>query len=295
MKKQPFDGSRVRQYLSSEVKALLEVYDQFATLVPHPTQAGAAHRGEDGRFVETLIRSYLRRLLPSNLEILTGFILRPAVKTGTAGEERRGQTDEHSGQLDMIVFDSAHYPTFQRLGDTAIVPPEGVIAVLSVKKHLRDQDIINEGRELWRAAQLCSCLGTDDQPLRGPFLGLISVKSYIEKQETETATWMFDQVKKVYDGATPTFDDLLGVVGSFEQGTVFKSRPEGSPPTKARYVWIDHSDGEHHFGLQLVLTGILSAYYDQSRGRHRRPGFSGFESGRNHDKGLGKIAISGLR
>lgn len=42
----------------------------------------------------------------------------------------------HSSQLDLIVYDSEHFPVYQRFGDTAVVLPEGVIAVISVKKHL---------------------------------------------------------------------------------------------------------------------------------------------------------------
>jgi hypothetical protein len=209
--------------------------------------------------------------------------------------ERRGEKDTHSGQLDIVVFDSANYPIFQRLGDTAIMPPEGVVAVLSVKKHLRDNDISNECCELRRVAQLCRCLAPDDTPVRGPFLALVGVKSFIDKKDTPTHDWMFSQLRDVYSGTTTNFDELVGLVGSFDQGSVFKGRPQGDPPRKARYVWIDHRDDEYHFGLQLILTGVLSAYYDPTRNARRRPGFSGFESGRSHDKELGTIKINGLR
>src|SRR5688572_13780597 len=100
------DGARIRQYWDQEAIALLAVYRQFETLLPNATTAGAAHRGEDGRYVEALLRSFLRRFLPAGVELLTGFVLRPAVKTGTAGRERRRDVDAHSRQLDIIVFDS---------------------------------------------------------------------------------------------------------------------------------------------------------------------------------------------
>jgi len=84
------DGKRIQDYWSSEVSALLSRYRQFETLVPAPNRAGSAHAGEDGRFVEDLIREHLRQFLPKGLEVLTGFILRPAVKTGESGRERHG-------------------------------------------------------------------------------------------------------------------------------------------------------------------------------------------------------------
>jgi hypothetical protein len=82
MAKKAMDGSRVREHLGSEVQALVTTYEQFAKLVPHKTTDGAAHRGEDGRYVESLVRTYLRKVLPTSLEVTSGFIMRPAVKTG---------------------------------------------------------------------------------------------------------------------------------------------------------------------------------------------------------------------
>lgn len=76
------DGSRVRDYFSNEVKSLLELYNQFAILVPSEHNRGAAHVCEDGRYVEALIRECLQKFLPNGIELLTGFIMRPATKTG---------------------------------------------------------------------------------------------------------------------------------------------------------------------------------------------------------------------
>ena len=76
------DGRRIQSYWSNEMQAMLDTYKQFQTLISAENIDGAAHNGEDGRYVETLIREYLKRYLPKDLEVLTGFILRPAVKTG---------------------------------------------------------------------------------------------------------------------------------------------------------------------------------------------------------------------
>lgn len=138
------DGKRIQEYLSSEAKALLAVYRQFQTLLPDPTQDAASHKGEDGRYIESLIKEYLKKHLPKDLEVVTGFILRPAVKTGTQNRNRASETDTHSTQLDIIVYDSSHYPIFQRFGDNVIVPPEGVIAIISVKKKFNDGDFVSE-------------------------------------------------------------------------------------------------------------------------------------------------------
>jgi len=97
------DGKRLQDYWSQEVDALIATYRQFETLIPSQEHKGSAHNGEDGRFVEDLLREYLSKYLPKGLEILTGFILRPAVKTGTTGKERKYDLDKNSSQLDIIV------------------------------------------------------------------------------------------------------------------------------------------------------------------------------------------------
>ncbi len=55
------DGERVREYWKAEVDTMLRTYEQFERLIPAEGRAGSYHAGEDGRFVEDLIRVYLRR------------------------------------------------------------------------------------------------------------------------------------------------------------------------------------------------------------------------------------------
>lgn len=90
------DGKRIQEYLSKEAKALLTVYRQFQTLLPADNEDAASHKGEDGRYIESLISEYLKRYLPKDLEVLTGFILRPAVKTGINNRARKKDEDTHS-------------------------------------------------------------------------------------------------------------------------------------------------------------------------------------------------------
>lgn len=95
------DGHRIQQYWSHEMEAMLETYRQFEILIPAKGRKGAAHCGEDGRYVETLIREYLKRYLPKDLEVLTGFIMRPAVKTGLDNKARKNERDDNSTQLEI--------------------------------------------------------------------------------------------------------------------------------------------------------------------------------------------------
>lgn len=290
------DGNRIRNYWSSEVDALVRTYKQFETLVPAPDREGAQHRGEDGRFVEDLLREYLMLFLPKDLEVLTGFILRPAVKTGEDGRERRDEEDVHSSQLDILVFDSGTYPVFQRFGNSVIVPPEGVLAIISVKKHLNDGDIEHECMKLCDASSLCQTLRSNDRQdkVRGPYLALVGVRSNIEKSRTDTLAWIFSKMKAAYSQRpSATFDNLVGFLGALDEWSIFKRRPD-KKATDAEYVGFRHKPEESHLGLQFLLTGILSVYYDETRKNLRRPGFTAFPE-RSHDGKLGSIACSGLR
>jgi hypothetical protein len=282
------DGGRLRNYWNQEIAALLAAYHQFEILVPSPDTAGADHPGEDGRFVEELLRTYLRKYLPGDLEVLTGFILRPAVKAGL-DTTRRSEADQHSGQLDIIVFDSARYPMFQRFGESVIVPPEGVVAVLSVKKTIRDPHIESECKALAIASKLCRQSG-----VRGPFLALVGPSSTIEKKEISTAAWIRDRMAHAYPTDTK-FDDIVGLVTSLQEWAIFKAAPSSTAqPKEARLLHFELAEHDWHLPFQLILTGILSVYYDGSRSSTRRPGFTAF-SRRDSDDPLDPIPCGGLR
>lgn len=289
------DGKRLQEYWSKEINALIETYQQFERIIPNAETKGAAHKGEDGRYVEDLISEYLSQFLPKSLEVLTGFILRPAVKTGLKSRIRKNETDTHSTQLDVIIYNSAEYPIFQRFGRSVIVPPEGVIGIISIKKHLNDADVKNECEALWEASELCQTKGKNGESLRGPFLGLISAKSKIEKAAVNIEDWIFAKLEELYNTKPrPYFDDLVGYIGALDQWSIFKRRPNGKPK-EAEFIYFDHSDYERHLGLQFLLTGILSVFYDDTRSNINRPGFTAFPSKRDADKQIGKIEISGIR
>ena len=106
------DGKRIQNYLSNEMQAMLDVFKLFQILIPAENRNGAAHNGEDGRYVETLIRECLKRYLPKDLEVLTVFILRPAVKTGLKNRNRKNDEDRHSTQLDILIYNIKIYFLF---------------------------------------------------------------------------------------------------------------------------------------------------------------------------------------
>ncbi|MCO6185561.1 DUF6602 domain-containing protein [Rhizobium sp. L1K21] len=290
------DGQRLQAFWNQEVKSLLAVYKQFETLLPNPNAAGAEHRGEDGRYVETLVRAYLQKYLPKDLEVLTGFILRPAVKLGNNDRSRSGEQDLHTTQLDIIVYDSGIYPVFQRMVDTVIVPPEGVVAVLSIKKTLRDAEIVAECNALLDASKACRC---DDSNVearrRGPFLALVATDSDLADKREKKEKKLFEKLKILY-GSNSVFDDMVGFIGDLSAWHVFKTRPPLNLTPKnsfAKYMYVELNDSELHQGFQFILSGILSVYYDKTRGGVKRPGYTAFAPKPATE--IGKIYFSSLR
>ena len=290
------DGRRLQDFWNQEVLALLAVYRQFETLLPSPDTEGAEHRGEDGRYVEALLRSFLQKYLPKDLEVLTGFVLRPAVKTGKKTRNRNKESDQHSTQLDIIVCDTGTYPVFQRMGETVIVLPESVIAVLSVKKKLRDADVAAECKTLATVGHLCrSDEGQSQKRCRGPFLALVSASSQLSDIRVAKEKKIFQMLEELYAEPT-TFDDMVGFIGDLSGWYVFKARPSENPTPKtsvAKYHYLSLKDGELHHSFQFLITGILSVYYDETRRNIKRPGYTAFPA--MPAQKLGEIPFSGLR
>lgn len=272
------DGKRIQKYFQQEAQSILAAYKNFETLIPASKGRGAEHKGEDGRFVENLIRSFLVKYLPKELEVLTGFIVRPAIKFGKNSRIRKNDTDEHSTQLDIIVYNSAQYPVYLRSNDSVIVPPEGVISIISVKKTLNDGDIEHELEALKKSSKLCRC-----NKLRAPYLALVSMDNNIIKKKPDTFNWILGRIKSLYEKDSDlSFDDMVGYIGAFKHWSIFKEGPSTKKnPTTASYVMFEHGDETMDnigLGLQFLLTGILSVYYDKSRSTITRPGFTSFPS-----------------
>ena len=290
------DGQRIREFWNQEVRALLAVYRQFETLLPNQVTQGAAHRGEDGRFIEALIRGYLQKYLPKDLEVVTGFILRPAVKTGKNTRNRKKDFDEHSAQIDIIVYDTGTYPVFQRMGETVIVPPEGVVAVLSVKKTLRDVEVAAECSTLSEVGRICRSDAIDaDKRIRGPFLALVAAGSQLADKNCAKERRIFEKLEALYS-ETLTFDEMVGFVGDISAWFVFKERPPSnlsSVNSFAAYRYLNLDENELHHSFQFLISGILSVYYDETRRSVERPGYTAFP--KRPSQRLGKIPFSGLR
>lgn len=84
------------------------------------TLLGPVQNQASGVFREGLLRDFLRRALPRAVEVSTGYV---------CGFEKV----PNSGQIDILVWDSANHAPVYRTDSFVIVPPESVVLVVSVK------------------------------------------------------------------------------------------------------------------------------------------------------------------
>jgi len=85
---------------------------------------GDANWGEEGRYKESILRNTLKKFLPENIGIGTGFILK----------KRDGEI-LRSSQIDIIIYDT-QVPALMREGDFVITTPEHVYAIIEVKTNI---------------------------------------------------------------------------------------------------------------------------------------------------------------
>lgn len=271
-------GQRVRNFFENEAETLFQKVKIVETLLPSESGWGASHKGEEGRYIEALIRSFLNRHLPDQLRAVSGFILLPSTKTGT-NDRRRVETmpDRHSRQLDILVYDFGNYPVYERSEEFCIVPPDGVVAAISIKKTLRAQDIVGEIKSLIEVSALCSDGFLGEKPkVRAPYTGIFAFNAERSGAASDSKL-LFDRIRPELNGIA--YEHMVTEISVLRKYTISKYTKHDSPKGTARYVSVDGKD-KGHISLQRMIQSILSVYYDPTRRlRSKRPGFVSFEKG----------------
>lgn len=137
-----------QEYFKSLSDEFASVKDRIRNFI------GTRHWASDGQWKESVVKSVLRRYLPSQYIVGTGFVI---------------SDDDVSTQIDILVCDSTG-PVLFRDGDFMVVTPDIVAAVIEVKTRVQTHDIEGILMKLNNIGEiLCK------QP-RGhkPFIGLFS-------------------------------------------------------------------------------------------------------------------------
>lgn len=116
------DPQKFHRSISNELKV---IQDRVRNLI------GSTHWGEEGRYKEAVLRSIIRRFLPENVSIGTGFILK-----------KEGDEIKISNQIDIIIYDNT-YPVLFAEGDFLITTPANVKGIIEVKTKLDSSEVID--------------------------------------------------------------------------------------------------------------------------------------------------------
>jgi hypothetical protein len=135
-------------YLHTLTREFEAVKDRVRLLI------GNAHWPSEGGWKESVLRSVLRRHLPPNLQVGTGFVLSP---------------EGLSRQVDVLLFDDRG-PILFRDGDFVIVTPDVVAGIIEVKTRVTNGDVKEFLAKLNSSADL---LRTQSRH-PAPFIGLFS-------------------------------------------------------------------------------------------------------------------------
>ncbi|WP_439938535.1 DUF6602 domain-containing protein [Nocardia sp. N13] len=250
----------------ASVQSLLNTADVFRKLFPNSDNTQSGHAGEEGRWTESLIAEFLRRNLPSSLEVATGFIL------DTASGMR-------SYQIDILIHDPTVAAPILRYGDAVVVMPEAVLGAISVKHTLRQKKLAHELRELSAIGRLC---GRADTP--GPYLALVGYqmdpkKSYKKfvKSINETYVKVFTELSERPEriAACEIVESVIALDGYLLHAAALAKEGSGVNGDKRKKVpvtWGGPGD-RWRYALAVELIAGLSKRYHRREPRVKGRGW----------------------
>ena len=122
------------KFQESITKELDIIKDRVRNLI------GSSHWGEEGRYKEAILKNVIKKFLPNNLSIGTGFV----VKVKYNNEE-----PQISKQIDIIIYDNT-IPVLFSEGDFVITTYKNVKGIIEVKTKIRNtglQEILQKAKE----------------------------------------------------------------------------------------------------------------------------------------------------
>lgn len=150
------DTTRFYHSLTHELDALKDRVRNFIADRHWPT---------DGEWKETVLRSVIRRHLPSTMDVGRGFVI---------------GSYENSSQIDVLVFDTSK-PVLYRDGDLVFVTPDAVRALIEVKS-VASSGAHRKGLEQLASNAAFLRRNGRDRRASSPFIGLFAYESRIGHQ-----------------------------------------------------------------------------------------------------------------
>ncbi len=236
-----------------EVDKLLLGVDLFRKILPHKKNNASTHNGEEGKFIEGLIKEFLTGALPKSVSVGSGFIL-----------FSRGQ-DVCSYQVDIIIYDHLNYAPMMKYGDSVIVSEKSVIAALSIKKKLRPQDIKKEIDSLSLIGSMC---GKSGHP--SPYLSIFSLdilNSTKRGNFEKTIQVVKNEILNSYSQRKNkwSYNELIDSLIVLDKFIIKKKSYKKVDDDQYTDYIMNGSNGNHRYiYLQMIIHGITKVIDERS-------------------------------
>jgi len=129
--------NRIRMDPEEFQKSITEELDTIKNRVRN--LIGSSHWGEEGRYKEAILRNVIKRFLPSNLSIGTGFVIK----------KNNGDT-QIPNQIDIIIYDNT-VPVLFSEGDFVITTYKNVKGIVEVKTKIRNNQLKDTIQKIQKA------------------------------------------------------------------------------------------------------------------------------------------------
>lgn len=245
MNEKLLNSETLKEVYAENVKMLLHQSGVFRKLIPNNQNNNqSGHPGEEGRWTESLIVEYLRRNLPSNLEVSTGFVIDK-------------EQSQRSYQTDIIIHNPTITPPIFRYGDAVILHPGSVVAAISVKYKIYKNQIQKELEELRNIGKICSRMHPQE---KGPYLALIGYG--IEQTHYTSKKWMNNmkyysrKIEQLYSDQ-PEMNEIIDSVISLDGAIFHISKGKDQNNRKKAKILVAGCQDYEYMLLSELLEGIL--------------------------------------
>ena len=228
---------------NAECDKLLNGVDLFRDLLPSATVNASIHSGEEGRFVESLVIEFLRKSLPTQLEVASGFVV--SVKDMAL----------RSGQIDILVYDKQKYAPVMKYGDAVVIHDRAVIAAISVKKNITRNEITSEFKSLSNIGAIC---GQNGQPK--PYLAVFALDIRERASFETTVEDAFNRIVAAHPERKQGWagSELVNDLIVLNQFIIKKSdwKDKNNKETNAKYAICGGNYEHRNIYVQHLLKGI---------------------------------------
>jgi len=119
----PFNPLKFQESINKEFELIKDRVDNLIDIDEN-------HHGENGAYKEAILRKIIKRFLPNNISIGTGFIVTKSTNN----------IYSRTTQVDIILYDN-NYPLLFNEGDFIITTPKNVKAIIEVKTTIRNSEL----------------------------------------------------------------------------------------------------------------------------------------------------------